>query len=745
MTEQEWLNNNQLSLDIWTKKYQYNNETFDEWLDRISGGNNDIRQLILDKKFLFGGRILAGRGIKDSKRTLSNCYVIKSPDDTLESIFNTASMMARTYSVGGGCGIDISKLRPKDSVVHNAAKTTTGPTSFMDFYSYVTGLIGQEGRRGALMIAMDCSHPDIEEFINLKAKSGVCEKANISIKVSDAFMYAAITDNTWETRFESPETGVITKTFKARDLLKLLALRNWEWAEPGLLYWDRITSYNLNSNNPEFKLEATNPCSELPLQANSACLLGSINLSEFVDNPFTKEARINYDNIVYCVEKAVIALDTVLDENIPLHPLEEQRESARNWRPIGLGTFGTADMLIKLGIKYGSPYSLKILDYVFKLIARTAVKTSIKLAKEKGCFPKCNPDLILTSAFINNLNLLAEDREDLSRYGLRNAQILTCAPTGSTATMLETSTGVEPNFAFKYTRKTQSLSGKDEYYQVFAKIINDYIKVNGDKEIPSYFVESKDIDPIDRIKVQGTIQKWIDNSISSTINLPEEATVDDIYNIYLEAWKHGLKGVTVYRQNCYRSGILSKDGPKEEKSIIKSNELSRGDVIPAGNNWVGLKRILTTGCGSLHCTAYFDPNSGELRECYLSKGSTGGCQNFMISLSRFISLSARGGIKIDDILDQLKSCGTCPSYAVRTATKKDTSKGSSCPVAVGKALKEMYEEFNSRLVGTQIQTEEKVKEITTKNYEECPQCHEKTLIHVGGCTSCPSCGFSKCD
>ena len=262
MTEQEWLGNNQLSLDIFNKKYRINNESFEEWLDRISGGNTLVKQLIKDKKFLFGGRILASRGITDRRVTYSNCYVIKPPTDCIEDIFEAGKKLARTYSYGGGCGIDISNLRPKGAIVHNAAKSTSGAVSFMDFYSYVTGLIGQSGRRGALMISISCEHPDIEEFINLKTKQGVCEKANISIRVSDEFMQAAIDDRDWETSFTSLETGTITRTFRARDLLKLLAKRNWEWAEPGLLYWDRITGYNMLNNDGNFAYAGVNPCAK---------------------------------------------------------------------------------------------------------------------------------------------------------------------------------------------------------------------------------------------------------------------------------------------------------------------------------------------------------------------------------------------------------------------------------------------------------------------------------------------------
>lgn len=563
MTEKEWLSENQLSLDIWHKKYQVNGETFEEWLDRVSGGNKDVRELIKDKKFIFGGRILASRGVTGRRVTYSNCYVITPPEDNIESIFNTAAKLARTYSYGGGCGIDISNLRPKGAIVHNAAKSTSGAVSFMDLYSQVTGLIGQAGRRGALMISISCKHPDIEEFINLKTKQGVCEKANISIRVSDDFMEAAIHDEDWITEFTSEETGTITKAFKARDLLKLLAKRNWEWAEPGMLYWDRITGYNMLNNDERFSYAGVNPCAEEPLPAGGSCLLGSINLSEFVLNPFTNEATIDYPSLVDAVKKAVRALNDVLDEGAALHPLEEQRNSVRNWRQIGLGTMGLADMLIKLGLTYGSVSALGMTQEVYKTIAQAAVGESLSLAIDKGMYPECNPKLLAESSFINSIGLPQSVIEDISKYGLHNSQLLTCAPTGSIATMLQVSTGVEPNFALKYTRKTQSLNGEDTYYEVDAKIVEDFFATpsKGLATLPSYFVESKDIAPIDRIKMQGVLQKYTDASISSTINLPKEATVDDVYNIYIEGWKNGLKGVTVYRSGCYREGILTTEKP----------------------------------------------------------------------------------------------------------------------------------------------------------------------------------------
>lgn len=780
MTEQQWLNDNQLSLDIWNKKYRHDNESFDEWLDRVSGGNGEIRKLIEEKKFIFGGRILANRGLASDgkKTTLSNCYVIPPPDDNLESIFECAAQLARTYSYGGGCGIDVSKLRPKGAIVHNAAKTTSGTVSFMDFFSTVTGLIAQNGRRGALMISIDCTHPDLEDFINLKTDLNACTKANISVRVSDEFMRAVLDNRPWILAFrtEDPEESIV-KEVNARDIFKLLAKRNWEMAEPGVLYWDRICNYNMLNTDPEFGYSGVNPCAEEPLPAGGSCLLGSLNLAEFVRMPFTDTPEVAWDSLRYATQEAIQALNQVLLEGLPLHPLQVQRDSVSNWRQIGLGTLGLGDMLIKMNLEYGSPESIKFISELFHFIAVTSVEESLRLAKITGCYPKCNKKALVKSSFIKALNLSRTTLKEIEKHGLFNSQLLTCAPTGTIGTMLQVSTGVEPNYAFHYNRRTVSLNQEETTYTVDAPIVEQYKKATGNEILPDWFVTSEQINPINRIKVQAALQEWIDASISSTINLPEETTVEDVFNIYMEAWKQGLKGVTIWRNNCNRQGILSTDKKEEDKkneeklkewtefkkqgTVLQAedNQLKRGEILKTGDHWLGLKRTLMTGCGTLHVESFWDPETGELRECYLSKGSQGGCNNFMIGLSRMMSLAARGGIDVEHIIDQLNSCGTCPSYAVRTATKKDTSKGSCCPVAVGKALKDMFNEMQAIICS--CKGDEIEKQLTAMNQpfvnklaelakaagsmEECPQCHDKTLIHSGGCVQCSSCGYSKCN
>lgn len=744
MTVQEWLGQkNTLGTDIWEKKYRYENESFDDWLDRVSGGDQEVRQLIADKKFLFGGRILSNRGLEKYgiKVSLSNCYVIKAPEDNIESIFECASKLARTFSYGGGCGIDISKLAPRGAKVANTAKETSGAVSFMDLYSMVTGLIGQNGRRGALMISLDCHHPDLEEFLGIKSDLDKVTKANISVRFTDDFMQAVKNGDMFELSFTRPESNeTITKTIDARALFKKLADMNWDYAEPGCLFWDRIEDWNLLSNTAGFHYAGTNPCAEEPLPAGGSCLLGSINLSEFV----SEDGRFNYDDLKHTVKVAVRALNDVLDEGLPLHPLEEQRSSVHDWRQIGLGIMGLADMLIKLGMKYGDADSIAMCDNIGKFIADTAMRQSARMAKDYGMFPNCNRFEITSTGFFN-ANADKKTKELAVEYGLRNSQLLTIAPTGTLSTMLGISGGIEPIFANSYERKTESLHGEDVYYKIYTPIVERYMKDNNvvdEEDLPDYFVAAKNLDYRQRIEMQSIWQKHIDASISSTVNVPNEFTPPEVFDLYMLAWEKGLKGVTIYRDGCKRSGILSTSDRKDE---TEDRELKRGEVIRTSDGLIGLKRRLMTGCGTLHCSAFFDPETGDLMETYFSKGSTGGCLNSLTGLSRMISLSARGGMSIDQIVDQLDSCGVCPSYAVRNATKHDTSKGACCPSAIGNALLDMHKQIMENVVDyTPDLQSDIVSEPEATAIDPCPECGEE-LVHEGSCRCCKNCGWSKCE
>lgn len=758
MFVEEWLGStNTLGIDIWTKKYCFEGESFDEWLDRVSGGNLALRQIMEEKKFLFGGRILSNRGLEKRglKVTYSNCYVITPPEDNIESIFDCASRMARTFSYGGGVGIDISKLAPAGAKVNNTAKYTSGATSFMDLYSLVTGLIGQNGRRGALMISIDCSHPDLEDFIGIKSDLDKVTKANISVKITNDFMKAVQNDEEFELLFVREETGeIISRKKNARELFRKLAEMNWDYAEPGCLFWDRISDWNLLSNTKEFSYAGTNPCAEEPLPAGGSCLLGSINLSAFV----TSEKDFDFSAFEEAVAISVDGLNEALEEGLPLHPLQEQRDSVSDWMQIGLGIFGLADMLIKMEIRYGSDASRELCDRIGFTMMNAAIAQSARLAKEHGAFPKCNIAEIIDTEFFK-ANTTKETAALVNEYGLRNSQLLTIAPTGSLSTMIGVSGGIEPIFANYYERRTETLHGEEKSYKIYTPIVKDYMESHGiddDEYLPEWFNTAQNLDYIERIDMQSVWQHHIDAAISSTVNVPSEFTVDQTEDLYTYAWKKGLKGVTIFRDKCKRLGILTMEPEKSSASDAIEEDaplgLKRGEVIQVSDKVVGKKRKLTTGCGSLHCTAFFEPETGELLETYLSKGSTGGCNNFMIGLSRMISIASRAGCNIYDIIDQLNSSGSCPSYTVRHATKRDTSKGSCCPMAVGNALLEMYEEMQQEIQGQLYRRPLKKKEsakgsvtaICDDALNPCPQCGAE-LIFEGGCNICKSCGWTKCD
>jgi len=785
MRVEQWLGeDNVLGIDIWQKKYRHGEETFDAWLDRIAKDDIALRSLIMEKKFLFGGRILANRGLADKgkKITYSNCYVIEAPEDNIESIFNCGSKLARTYSYGGGCGIDISKLRPNGSKVNNAAESTSGATSFMEFFSMVTQVIGQAGRRGALMISIDCMHPDIEEFIMIKSDLDKVTKANLSIRVTNEFMQAVDLNTEVVLRFEVKDTGqVIERKVWATDIFDKFVEMNYDMAEPALLYWDRIKQWNLLANTPDFEFAGVNPCAEEPLPAFGSCLLGSINLAEFVFNPFTNNATFDEVGFSRAVEIGVKALNDVLDEGLPLHPLKEQRESVSKWRQIGLGVFGIADMLIKLGITYGSKESIEMCELVAKLMAQTAIEKSQYLGSVYGAY-----DGFVESVYDTDYYKFVMGGENHYPLPMRNSQLLTIAPTGTLSTMLGVSGGIEPIFANSYTRRTQSLHGEDRTYKVYTPIVEKYIKsdmvidIDNDGELilPEYFVTSGDIAFQSRIEMQAVWQKYIDASISSTINLPINATKKDIENIYMQAWRYGLKGITVYRAGCKREGILvetPKEEPKETMDIAgvpatlcdacNSCGLQRGDIINVSDELISYKRTIVNGCGKFYLHLDFDDVGGEPLETFIDIGSGGGCERNLQFISRLISLLLRAGVDISEIIDQSFSIRPCKAYTDRTKSKGDTAKGTSCPSAIGWALKDLndkiqtnytmsddlyygaYEEMPAEETPTEWEDDEpQVEHKVAKPVHKalCPECAEE-LIFESGCNVCKNCGWSKCD
>lgn len=521
-----------------------------------------------------------------------------------------------------------------------------------------------------------------------------------------------------------------------RKIAKLGVQKVYDFTEP-LTHWGVVENFVVHN------------CAEFVSIPYNSCNLGSINLSNFVENQ-----EINYDKLEKCVFHAVRFLDNMITVNhLPFEKLEDVTKKVRS---IGLGTMGLADMLYKLKVPYYGIDAEDFLINIYESIEFSAHTASMELATERGNYYYYKDSIF--------------EKKHLPR---RNSNLLSIAPNGSISFLANTSGGIEPNFALVYTRRTndgtlynvinpifeQYLKENNLYSEnLIQKIVNNNGSCQNIDEIPNHmkevFVTAHDIPPKNHLEVLAIIQRYVDLSCSKTINLPHDSTVKDIEKIYLEAWEKGIKGVTVYRDGSRENQTLSVSREEKEEVIENNNEsfnfnneLKRGMIIDVDDDVVGLKRKLTTGCGSLHCQAYFDPISGNLLETYFSKGSTGGCQNFMVGLSRTISLLARAGVDIYTIADQLNSCGVCPSYAVRTATKHDTSKGSCCPIAIGNALLEMYWEMQARLCDyddTFDEYEDNDNIQINTDYSKCPECGENSLIFEGGCNSCKSCGYTKC-
>ena len=549
----------------------------------------------------------------------------------------------------------------------------------------------------------------------------------------------------------------------------MIIRKAYDTGEPGVFAYS-----TLNSDNNiwyEETITTTNPCSEYlagivrsnPQEYGGACNLGSLFLVNFVEMPFTKEANVNWPLLEKTISTAVKMLDEVIDANI--FPAKVYENYQMNFRTIGLGVTGLADMLVMLGYKYNSQEGRDFVDYLMNFISSRAFNASALLAKEKGCFAKWNRKKFLQGGYMKRMRedeVWAETLSNIEKYGLRNAKIMSIAPTGTLSLTFgnNCSSGIEPIFSLNYERKIKIGGQAEEDIKIVE--IRDFAyalwkNCGSPKKYEDLFVTAMNMSVEDHLLMLGVIAKHIDMSVSKTINIPTDYSFENTKNVYMMAHDLLIKGITIFRPNNLRPVILitKKEDKKEENSTHSApTQPQRGEVITVSDDLIGKKRKIMSGCGSLHIMAYFDPYCGDLREVYLSKGSEGGCASFMNGLSRMISIAARAGVAIGDITDQLNSCVTCPSYAVRKATKKDTSKGNCCPAAVAYALKDMWTEMreeikNDRVVenimaSSPIVTENKQPKVENSNQlTKCPECGEP-VEHIGGCVSCPSCGWSKC-
>ena len=679
--------------------------------------------LLQDWRFVPGGRILFGAG-QSRKSTLLNCYFFKIKEDSIEAIFDWCKEAARTYSFGGGVGTDISILRPRGAPVNNSAIYSSGSVSFMELLSTTTGTIGQAGRRGALMITISVDHPDVLEFVNVKRDLKKVNYANISVKITDEFMAAVEADGDFLLRFKN-EKAEVSRTVRARDVWKSLIKGAWQSAEPGVLFWDTIKRESTTEYNG-MEVQGVNPCSEQTLESYGCCCLGSVNLSAFVKEPFTERASIDWDSLTRATEYGVRFLDNVLDYNAERHPLPQQKDASLHSRRIGVGITGLGDMLIKLGLKYDEDSTIGFVDHLFERIKNVIYDYSTELAKEKGSFPAFDADKHLAQPFISRLD--ERVKEKIRTQGIRNAAITTIPPVGSGSILAGTSSGVEPVFAFFYTRRSKSLSEGE--FKVFHPLVREYTSATGAKEeeeLPSYFVTSHQIKPEMRVKMQATIQKHIDTAISSTVNLAQEITPEEVEKVYLLAWKMGCKGITVYREGS-REGIL------ETEKVAKKVELPKTEFArPRMMEGRTLKLRLPQG--GLYLTA--NMMDGELKEVFVTLGKSGGDEKADAeAIGRLISLYLQHGGDIKQAISTLKGIkGKYVSWDEGTQLQ-------SIPDAIAKALELLTLNHVVKEAEGPVMAAGPSKEVRGTT---CPDCHENTLIFTNGCYHCSSCGYSKCE
>ncbi len=714
--------------------------------------------LLNDFKFLPGGRIMFGAGQK-RKATLLNCYVVPIKNDSIESIFDWCKEAARTYSYGGGVGTDISVLRPKGAPVNNSAVYSTGSVSFMNIFSETTHTIGQSGRRGALMITISVDHPDIMNFINVKKDLTNVRYANISVRITDEFMKAVEQDDDFTLRYTGDKLGRIEKKVNAKELWAQLINSARDWAEPGLIFWDTVKRFSPSEYNG-MEVITTNPCSEQPLQPYGACDLGNLNLASFVLNSFTSNATFDWKTFEQATRYAVRFLDDVLDYNDGKHPLNEQNLAARNSRRIGVGVTALGDMLIKLGIKYDTDKALAFVDDLFNKMKNIAYDESIEIAKEKGTFPLFEKEKHLQMNFIKTLS--PELKEKIARYGLRNVAILTVPPVGSGSVLSGTSSGIEPVFAFSYTRRSESLS--QGTFKVYHPLANQYMQshnLTDESDLPEFFVPAHKIEAQFRVKMQGVIQKHIDSAISSTVNLPSDTTAEQVGEIYMQAWKAGCKGITVYREGS-REGILITNEEADKKEAKTASEKIEATKQPSFSlePWERPRMVsghtirMTLPQGALYVTANFDEN--QIKEVFINLGKTGSDEkSYCEAMGRLISKYLQIGGDLQEVLSSLKG------IKANSAISWDHGmKLYSIPDAIAKAL-EIMSGISKPLFAEPLGTQATVSlgqqlPISNSNknkknpageisMELCIKCNEKAVIHENGCYTCQSCGYTKCD
>ena len=695
---------------------------------------------LTDFKFLPAGRIIAGSGTARNV-TLFNCFVMGVIPDSMSGIFDMLKEAALTMQQGGGIGYDFSTIRPKGSIVKGIAADASGPVSFMDVWDSMCRTIMSAGsRRGAMMATMRCDHPDIEEFIAAKSDSKKLRMFNLSVLVSDAFMEALKKGEDWRLTFNDK----IYKVIKAADLWDKIMRATYNYAEPGVIFIDRINE----ANNLRYceTITATNPCGEQPLPPYGACLLGSINLARLVEYPFGENAHLDFSQLENLVATAVRMMDNVIE--VSQFPLEVQKLEALNKRRIGLGVTGLADALLMVGLRYGSDEAVEKTEEWMKLIARASYKASINLAKEKGAFSLFDPEKLIASG---NMKQMDDDiKQAVRKFGIRNALLTSIAPTGTISLYAgNVSSGIEPVFAYSYTRKVLQNDGSHIEEEVVDYAVQMWRDKFGDAQLPDYFVSAQNLTPSDHVKMQAAAQKWVDSSISKTINCPEDISFDDFKEVYMQAYDTGCKGCTTYRPNEVTGSVLSVASEEKSKSekeidgevIYMSEPLERPNTLDGNTyklRWPDSEHAIYVTINDIIVNDQRRPFEVFINSKNMEHFA------WTVGLTRMISAVFRRGGDVSFVVDELKAV-----FDPRGGAWVNGKYIPSILAAIGGVLEEHMVKIgfiinSDEMLSHQKGDLSKVEKLKRLKQKSCTSCGQFDLQMIEGCMTCRSCGYSKC-
>jgi ribonucleoside-diphosphate reductase alpha chain len=692
-------------------------------------------------RFLPAGRITAGAGTGRSV-TLFNCFVMGTIPDTMEGIFTGLKEAALTMQQGGGIGYDFSTIRPKGAEVKGVAADASGPLSFMDVWDAMCRTIMSAGsRRGAMMATMRCDHPDIESFIEAKRDPARLRMFNLSVLVTDAFMAAVKADGPWELVFG----GRVYRTVEARDLWNKIMRSTFDYAEPGVIFIDRINAMN-NLGYVE-TIAATNPCGEQPLPPYGACLLGSINLPTLVTDAFEAHSSMDMKALDHLVRVAVRAMDNVVDAS--RFPLPEQQAEAKAKRRIGLGVTGLADALLMVGLRYGSEEAAKVTELWMHAIARAAYLASVDLAQEKGAFPLFDAEGFLASG--NMAQMDADVREAIAQHGIRNALLTSVAPTGTISLYAgNVSSGIEPVFAYAYTRKVLQKDGSRTEEEVVDYAVRLWREKHGDAPLPDHFVNAQTLPPLDHVRMQAAAQKWVDSSISKTINCPEDISFDDFKEVYMAAWDQGCKGCTTYRPNDVTGSVLTVS--EKQTAPVASQPVTGGEVVylsdpldrPAALEgqtykvkWPGSEHALYITINDIVIAGHRRPFEVFINSKNMEHFA------WTVALTRMISAVFRRGGDISFVVEELKAV-----FDPRGGAWMDGRYIPSILAAIGGVIERHLIDIGFiEGEGLGLKSDPKAELMVVGEAprgKACPACGSYDLRMVEGCLTCGSCGHSKC-